>query len=560
MDLHNIYGGQDMILGIDLGTTHSLACIWRDHQPVLIPNSFGELLTPSVVGLDDYGNMIVGKLAKERLFTHPHLTVANFKQYMGTDYRVKLGNQTYTSEELSSFVIRKLIEDTQSFTGEKVDEIVVSVPAYFSDAKRGATANAGKLAGVHIERIINEPSAAALSYQLAHQEEATYMMIDLGGGTLDVSVVDAFEQVIEIVAVSGDNHLGGEDFTRMIVEDALRYWQIELSYLDNGERAILFREAEKVKIALDMLEEVTLEVMIKGRMFKYTLNYQRYFELVKPLLQRIELVIHKALVDSRSKILGLEGVILVGGGSRLRVFREFIDYLFSDRDIYMDYPDIAIALGCGTVAGIKGRNEDIKDIVLTDICPFSLGIEVDGGKFYPIIERNTTLPTSRVEEFQTSNLGQKYLRLKVYQGESWQAQDNIFLKEFLVDVPVNHRDYEAASVRFTYDINGILEIDVMVLSTQRRVSHQILSQHYHLGAGELERRMEVLNKLKLHPRENEKNEYLLSKAKRLFMELLGEERKQLHNLIFNFEKALSDQEPRQIQWCYDRLLEFIGDR
>lgn len=549
-----------MILGIDLGTTNSLACVWREGKGELIPNSFQEVLTPSVVGLDEEGNIIVGKLAKERLLTHPDKTISNFKRFMGTDKKLKLGEQEYLAEELSSFLLRKLVEDAELYLKEKVEELVISVPAYFSDTGRGATKNAGHLAGHLVERIINEPSAAALSYHLNQGEDATYMVIDLGGGTLDVSVVDSFENIIEIVAVAGDNHLGGEDFTEAIIQGVLRDWNLSWEELTGEEKERLHQEAERGKLVLNERDEVELKEEIAGEERVFSLSFTEYFQWTKPLLQRVESCIQRAIQDSRGKLVGVEQIVLVGGGAKLRVFQEFIRYIFEDKEILLNNPDLSIALGCGMVSGIKGRKEEIKDILLTDICPFSLGIEISDGSFSPIIERNSPLPFSKEGYYQTAELGQKEISFPIYQGDHYIAKENILIGELAIPVPVNRKEHERICLRFTYDINGILEVDCKVLSNGNQVNKRILSKSYQMNEEELNQRIEALQRIKLHPREQEKNEYLLEKAKGCFERTLGVEREELVRLIRSFEKALDQQEPREIQFWYKVLEQFIGGR
>lgn len=403
-----------MILGIDLGTTNSLGCIWKDGKAILIPNSFGEYLTPSVVGVDDNNQIIVGKVAKERLITAPDKTIAHFKRYMGSSKKLKIANQKYTAEELSSFVLKKIIEDAEIYTKEKVDEIIVSVPAYFNDDQRWATKAAGHLAGVHIERIINEPSAAALAFHQSKNEDSVYMVVDFGGGTLDISIVDSFDNIIEIISVAGDNQLGGDDFNILIVDEVLSKNHLLENNISDSDKELLSLEAERCKRALDNLDEFEMKVNINNQDYSYVMTYDHFFELSKFILLRITTPIEKALNDSRNKIDDIDQVILVGGSCKMRIVQDYISHMIK-KEINVDVnPDTTIALGCGIVAGIKGRKEEIKDVLLTDICPFTLGTEVIGGIFSPIIERNSILPCSKEEEYRTIKLGQKSVDISVY--------------------------------------------------------------------------------------------------------------------------------------------------
>ena len=271
-----------MIVGIDLGTTNSLVGVYQEGQVKLIPNAFGEYLTPSVVALDDNDEIIVGKIAKERLVTHPDKTLSQFKRFMGTKHELVLGDRTYKAEELSSFVIRKLVDDAETFLGKKVDEVIVSVPAYFNDAQRYATKLAGQFAGVKIERIINEPSAAALAKKsMSNQEDQSFVIVDFGGGTLDISVVELFDNVVEIVSIAGDNRLGGEDFTAAIAEEFLVSNQLSKESISREFYGKILVQAEKAKLNLNINEEVQMLVTDQEKEYSLNLTYQRFYELCR---------------------------------------------------------------------------------------------------------------------------------------------------------------------------------------------------------------------------------------------------------------------------------------
>lgn len=542
-----------MIVGIDLGTTNSLACVWQDGQAILIPNSFKEYLTPSVVGLDDNNQIIVGKVAKERLMTAPDLTTSNFKRFIGTNKKIKLGKYNYSAEELSSFVLRKLIADAEAFLQEKVTEIIVSVPAYFNDAQRNATKNAGYLAGVHIERIINEPSAAALSSFYNKQEEKTYMIIDFGGGTLDISIVDAFDNIVEIVSVAGDNHLGGEDFNFLIYNEFILANNISVDTLSLADKEKIYKEAEKCKILLNTVNEVEMKVNISEITYSYVLSYETFFDLSKYLLLRLDTPIQKAIHGAKNKIDSIDEVILVGGSCRMKLVQEYIQNKLNIEINMSVNPDIAVALGCGVVAGIKGRKAEVKDFLLTDICPFTLGIEVVGERFQPIIERNSILPCSKEEKFCTVRLGQKKVDISIYQGESFYIEDNLKVGFLSVPVPKNLEQYESLTIRFTYDINGILDIDVNICSKNEHYHKTIVSNNNQMTNRQLKKRLQELEKLKMHPRDNEKYKYILERANRLFISLLGVKREMVAQWITEFEEALITQENKVIEKAYKTI-------
>ena len=316
-----------MIVGIDLGTTNSLVGVYQDGQVKLIPNAFGEYLTPSVVALDDNDQIIVGKIAKERLVTHPDRTLSQFKRFMGTKHELVLGNRTDKAEELSSFVIRKLVDDAETFLGEKVEEVIVSVPAYFNDAQRYATNLAGQFAGVKIERIINEPSAAALAKKsMSNQEDQSFVVVDFGGGTLDISVVELFDNVVEIVSIAGDNRLGGEDFTAAIAEEFLASNQLTKKSISREFYSKILVQAEKAKLNLNTNEEVQIIVMDQDKEYSLNLTYQRFYELCQPLLARLKSVLDRALMDARYSYVSSENFVLVGGTSKLRLVQDFLSY------------------------------------------------------------------------------------------------------------------------------------------------------------------------------------------------------------------------------------------
>lgn len=542
-----------MILGIDLGTTNSLAAVWRDGKAELIPNNFGEYLTPSVVGFSDEKEIIVGKLAKERLMSHPDLTQSQFKRFMGTTKSLSLGYKSYSAEELSSFVLKKLVDDAEIYLGEKIEEVIVSVPAYFNDEQRAATKLAGRLAGVNVERIINEPSAAALALHQLKQEDKTYLIIDFGGGTLDISVVDAFLNVIEIVTVAGDNHLGGEDFTEVIVEDFFKAWPGVRERIASSELAQLYQEADKLKKNLDDADTAGFKITIDKELFSYQLTNKRYLAIAKPLLKRMEAPLKRVLRDAKLSLESVSDVILVGGNTKMPLVRQYLSYLLKHRMSTSIDQDYAIALGCGVMAGIKERQADIKDMVLTDICPFTLGIEMIGDVFSPIIERNTVLPSSRVQTYYATEYGQEAIIVTIYQGERLKASDNLRLGSLEVPIPKNMVELESIDVRFSYDINGILEVDVRVNSTGKRHQKVFLRDHKQLTEEEIAEKRKHLASLKHHPRESERYQVLLSRANRLYEDALGDYREHLSMWIRSFEEVIDKQNPRDIEQAENHL-------
>lgn len=536
------------VIGIDLGTTNSLAAVWKDGCSQLIPNALGEVLTPSVVSVDEKGGLYVGRTAQERLISHPRDTACVFKRFMGTEKVYHLGGRDYTPEELSSFVLRKLKEDAQVYLQEPVTEAVVSVPAYFNNAQRDATKRAGELAGLLVKRIINEPSAAALACQHLYPEEETLEMVfDFGGGTLDVSIVDCFENIINVVAVSGDNHLGGCDFDRALAEFFCREQAMDYSKLPASEQAAVMKSAEACKIALSDSEQAEMAVYFEGRKKTVLFDTEKMIQASAGIFKRLLEPMKQAVLGAEIGWEDISRIILVGGSCKMPAVRLYLQHFLKKETVFLGSPDTIVALGAGTYAGIKERKAEVRDLLLTDVCPFTLGVEIKDGVMSPIIERNNALPVSKSRQYITISDFQKFLQFDIYQGEAPMAVDNVLLGQIEIPVPARPAGVEAAEVRFTYDINGILEVDAQVLSTGETRHLVIIDKKNRMNTEQIEEKLREMAALKLHPREREENAFLISRCESLYIQAGSGLREFLLGEMQYFQYLMDTQDPIKIK-------------
>ncbi len=562
-----------MIVGIDLGTTNSLVSLWRDGGVTLVPNALGHLLTPSAVGLDDDGRMLVGLAARERLSTHPALTAATFKRLMGTDRPTILGERSYRPEELSALVLRALKADAETFLGEMVTEAVITVPAYFNDTQRKATKAAGELAGLAVNRLLTEPTAAALAYGIeAEADEELLLVVDLGGGTFDVSLLHRFDGVMEVRAAAGDSWLGGEDFVDAIVAAFMAERGAGLPPLSRPApvHAALRRQAELAKRTLSEKDETVLSVIHDGEPVEWRLHRSRFESIAEPVVARLRAPIERALRDARVDPDSLSRIVLAGGASRMPIFRRLIARLFRRLPVMHINPDEVVARGAAVRAGLVERGAGLDEVVMTDVAPFTLGIEVAtrrgprnnvrlDGLFLPIIERNTVVPASRSEMVSTVEDDQKAVSLRVYQGEARLVKDNIALGQLSVAVPQNPAGAEQVEVRFTYDSSGLLEVEALVASTGHRDRLVIEGNPGLLGKEEIARRLAALADLKVHPRDDLAVRTLLARAERLFEERLGEVRAAIGEAMEILMLALERQDPDEIGRARTDLAEMVAE-
>lgn len=556
-----------MIVGIDLGTTNSLIAYFDKDEAKVIPNKLGEMLTPSVVSVDDEGVVYVGKTARERGMTNPSQTASVFKRSMGTGKKFMLGEREFTAEELSSLVIKSLKEDAEAFFGHEVTEAVISVPAYFNDAQRKATKKAGEMAGFVVERIVSEPTAAAIAYGLNKKNADTkFLVFDLGGGTFDVSILELYQNIMEVRAVAGDNYLGGEDFTEVLEQMFFREKEIDQDELDAKTLAHIRKQAEICKLGFEESRTSVFKCRIGEEKYEYEINIDDYEKSCQLLLGKIKKPIERSLKDAQIKLADIEEVILVGGATKLSIVRKFVSRLFGRLPNTSINPDEVVAVGAATQAAMKERDEAVKEIILTDVCPFTLGTDIvvtrsggykENGHYLPIIERNTVIPVSRTERLYTASDNQSHILVKILQGESRYARNNVYLGEIEVPVPIGPAGKEAVDVTYTYDVNSILEVEVKVLSTKMSKRVVIKNEDTDMSDEEIAARLESLASLKIHPREQEENKLLLLRGDRMYEEATGDTRHIIELQMNAFEEILDKQDKLKIESARKEFKEFL---
>lgn len=559
------------IVGIDLGTSTSEIAYIEDGKPVLIPNHIGEFITPSVIHIQANGEKVVGLEAREKLLLEPDVTFMEVKRLMGTDDVLRAHGIDYSPRQLSSFIIKYLVDCASAYLKEEIDRAVITVPAYFSDEQRRATIEAGKLCGLKVERIINEPTAAALCYGIDHMEDCTNILVyDLGGGTLDVTVLEMFEGVMEVRASSGNNKLGGKDFDDKIVQYIIeKFNKNNQSYIQNDVRAMsrLKKEAEACKIALSKEQEYIISLPFfanikdKPVSVEETITRDVFESLISEQIESTREQINSALQDARMKVDELDLILLVGGSTRIPYVERFLFEVFHKEPQNLVNPDLAVVSGAAVQAGILEDAFEGNEIVLTDVCPYTLGTAVlrDGYfgfsesniYFDPIIPRNITIPTTVEKIYQTSFEDQTRVAIKVYQGEYSDPALNNFLNEFwLSGIPAAPAGEEKIVIAFSYDVNGILQVEAKIVSTGEKASITISTNDKEM--------VEEVDISKWRESKNAKKyTSILRHAEKALME---EDDEELEDLIRSLKEGLIKEEPlEELDKRKEDIVEYLLD-
>lgn len=553
-------------VGIDLGTTNSAVAVMTDSGPRLIPNAHGEVLTPSVVGIDPSGSVLVGRAARELQVVSPERCASVFKREMGLATQRTLAGKQFGAVELSSLVLGSLLADARKELGDGVGSAVITVPAYFNNHQRRATMLAGEMAGWDVRRIINEPTAAALAYGLHEgNSQRTVAVFDLGGGTFDISLVDYFEGAIEVRASAGESVLGGEDFTRALAREALQRAGLAFEKIELRKPQLLSRlwqQCEIVKRTLSASPEADLRLpgddgSLGPDSQVIHIDRETLERCCQPVLRLVSTPVKRVLGDSGIAREAIDEVILVGGATRMPCVVELAQSLFGQAPSCRLNPDEVVAMGAAVQAALLDGNQHLEDMVVVDVAPFSLGIETarefgderHTGYFTPIIHRNTVIPASRVMRFSTISPWQREIKISIFQGESRRVSENVALGSMDVHGIPPSASPQSISVRFTYDSNGVLEVDALVDATGAKFSTVITSLATHLDEAAIREAVRRMQSIKVHPRDDAVNVHALHRAERIYREASPELRDALSHRIDAFEQALACQDPGRVEEC-----------
>ena len=481
-------------IGIDLGTTNSCVAVIEGGEPVVIPNAEGARTTPSVVAFSKTGERMVGQVAKRQAITNPERTVSSIKREMGSNYKVTIDGQSYTPQEISAMILQKLKADAEAYLGETVTSAVITVPAYFTDAQRQATKDAGKIAGLEVKRIINEPTAAALSYGVDKDNDQKVMVYDLGGGTFDVSIIEMGDGVQEVLATAGNNRLGGDDFDQRVMDWILSSFKMEQGIDLSGDKMAMQRikeAAEKAKIELSGVTSAAINLPFitadatGPKHLDMTLTRAKFNELTADLVEKTMGPVRQALSDSGLSIGEISKVLLVGGSSRIPAVQEAVKNFIGKDPFKGINPDECVAIGAAIQAGVLGG--EVQGLLLLDVTPLSLGVETMGGVMTKIIDRNTTIPTKKSQIFSTAADGQTQVEVNVLQGEREFAQDNKQLGLFKLDgIAPAPRGIPQIEVTFDIDANGIVNVSAKDLGTGKE-QHITISSSSNMSKEDIDR-------------------------------------------------------------------------
>ncbi|MGJ7495946.1 Hsp70 family protein [Variovorax sp. RT4R15] len=563
------------VVGIDLGTTNSLIALWRNGKSEIVPNPLGKPLTPSAVSIDTDGTILVGEAARERLQSHPDRSVAAFKRAMGSSHLFRVADRVFRAEELSSFILRALKADAEVTLGLVATQAVVTVPAYFSEAQRHATVEAGLLAGFEKITLLNEPTAAALAYGL-HQKKAEtqFLVFDFGGGTFDVSILEMFDGIMEVRATAGDNRLGGADIDEILSKRLLAQLSTaDQTSLGQTGHAQLLARVEDAKKQLADHEVVQMEMLVGQGVHHFELDRATVQRDIEPILMRLRTPVERAMSDARISVENLDAVILAGGSTRLPAVRQLVTRMFGRFPETSLDPDQVVAHGAAVQAGLRMRDSALAERVMTDVCPYTLGIETSrqlpngqlaAGYMAPVLERNTVIPASRSKSFSPVRDFQTRLAVNVYQGEGRRVSDNIALGGFELTLPAGKCNEVSAEVRFTYDVNGLLEVEATPMrhgaSTGEPRRLVIRHAQERRTPEQIAIRLAELSALKIHPRDRLEARTLLARAERLHGQTLGAAREHIAHVLTAYEFALESQEEAaigharsQVQACLSQV-------
>lgn len=537
-----------MIIGIDLGTTNSLVSVWTEERGItMIPTPFGETLTPSVVGVDADGSILVGRKAKERLLTHPDKTIALVKRSMGDDVELTLDGKKYKPEELSAYILKSLKHDAEQFLGEEVRQCMISVPAYFTNAQRQATKSAAKIAGLEVLRLINEPTAAALAYGIQQETNCQYLVLDLGGGTFDVTLLDYFENVLSVSSSSGDKKLGGEDFTREIETYIRQTLELDDEHLSTSDRIKIYNAAESLKTMLADNEEVETTIPLSGGEAKIAFSNFTFRRISETLLQRIKATIIRTIRDAEVELDEIDKVILVGGSSRMKIYQHYIRSLLKKPPELNINIDESICVGVTAAVELKRENPAFGQVILTDVAPHSLGVDVSkhtthgwtSGFFSAIIDRNSFVPCSFEKSYSTVEPFQSSIQFTIYQGESFDVKNNLKIGSLSINL-IPRAETQTVSCRFTYDIDGVLLVDIVSDNAEQNVQSVFIENEGQLNDRDLEWAIQRLGEVKKDNAFESTNEFLIAWADRLYMETLPQQAARIEQAVIEFKGMIDN--------------------